>query len=181
MCSSDLTQQGNNNAYNQDNEISWVDWNVGVRERELTDFVRKLTSLRHRYPILRRNRFLTGQNDEELQVRDLTWINATGEPMREEDWKDERMRCFGMLIDGRARLTGLPQRGVEATMLLVLNGYHDLVEFVLPPDGPQAQWQLLIDTNLSQLEDLPCFGPGTAYGVTGRSLLLFELRGGVGS
>ena len=63
-------------------------------------------------------------------------------------------------------------------MLLVLNGYHDLVEFVLPPDGERAEWQLLIDTNRRELEDLPCFAPGATYGVTGRSLLLFELRAG---
>jgi glycogen operon protein len=175
------SQSGNNNAYCQDNELSWVKWNPDERAATLTAFVRKLTQLRHRYPILRRNRFLTGDVDDELQIRDLTWMNANGGVMQEADWRDDRTLCFGMLMDGRARPTGLPQHGVEATMLLVLNGYHDLVEFVLPPDGPQAQWQLLIDTNLSQLEDLPCFAPGTVYGVTGRSLLLFVLRAGAAS
>jgi len=171
------TQQGNNNAYCQDNPISWVKWDVDDRARALTTFVRKLTALRHRHPILRRNRFLTGEFDEELQVRDLTWINATGKPMEEEDWKDERMQCFGMLMDGRARPTGLPQHGVEAAMLLVLNGYHDLVQFTLPEDGEKARWQLLIDTNVPELAEQPLFKPGAVYGVTGRSLLLFELQG----
>jgi len=169
------TQQGNNNAYCQDNEISWMRWDVPEEARRLTGFVRKLTALRHRYPILRRNRFLTGEQDEELQVRDLTWINASGVPMRDEDWQDGRMLCFGMLIDGRARPTGLPQRGVEATMLLVLNGYHDLVEFTLPPTGEDEHWQLLIDTNVPELADGPQFEAGARYGVTGRSLLLWVL------
>jgi glycogen operon protein len=171
------TQQGNNNAYCQDNEISWVRWDVDDRARAMTTFVRKLTALRHRHPVLRRNRFLTGEFDEELQVRDLTWINATGKPMQEADWKDEGMQCFGMLMDGRARPTGLPQHGVEAAMLLVLNGYHDLVQFTLPEDGEKARWHLLIDTNAPELADQPQFKPGAVYGVTGRSLLLFELQG----
>jgi glycogen operon protein len=170
------TQQGNNNAYCQDNEISWVRWDVDDRARAMTQFVRRLTALRHRHPILRRNRFLTGEFDEELQVRDLTWINATGQTMQEEEWKDGLMRCFGMLMDGRARPTGLPQHGVEAAMLLVLNGYHDLVQFTLPEDGPQAKWYRLIDTNIPEQDDQAQFKPGTVYGVTGRSLLLFELR-----
>src|SRR6185369_8183740 len=170
------TQHGNNNAYCQDNEMSWLRWDLDERAGAMTQFVRRLTALRHRHPILRRNRFLTGEFDEELQVRDLTWINCTGTPMQEEEWKDGLMRCFGMLMDGRARPTGLPQHGVEATMLLVLNGYHDLVEFTLPEDGPKAQWYRLIDTNIPDVDDQAPFKPGTVYGVTGRSLLLFELR-----
>ncbi|MET0280138.1 MAG: glycogen debranching protein GlgX [Steroidobacteraceae bacterium] len=169
------TQQGNNNAYCQDNEISWVNWDTDERAGKLTDFVRQLTQLRNRYPILRRNRFLTGAFDEELQVRDLTWINANGEPMRDEDWGDQRMRCFGMLIDGRARPTGVPQRGVEATMLLILNSHHDLVEFTLP-DQSEGRWLLLIDTNMPEVPEKTPFPVGSRYGVTGRSLLLFVLE-----
>src|SRR5215212_7880776 len=96
------TQNGNNNAYCQDNEISWVDWHHDERAERLINFVRKLTGLRHRFPILRRARFLTGQFDEELAVKDVSWINATGDEMREEHWKDANVRCFGMLLDGRA-------------------------------------------------------------------------------
>ncbi len=105
------TQRGNNNAYCQDNELSWLDWEIGDRGKSTIRFVRKLTHLRHQYPILRRNRFLTGAYDDELDVKDLTWINASGAEMRAEDWSDAGMRCFGMLIDGRARPTGVRQRG----------------------------------------------------------------------
>lgn len=111
------TQQGNNNAYCQDNEISWLNWNLGDPGHALVRFVQKLTGLRHRYPILRRNRFLTGAHDETLDVKDLTWINAAGSEMTGEQWSDNNMRCFGMLMDGRARPTGVPQRGTEATLL----------------------------------------------------------------
>ena len=75
-------------------------------------FVQKLTALRAKYPILRRNRFLTGAYDQELEVKDLTWINASGSEMRTEEWADERMLCFGMLIDGHAAPTGVLSAGI---------------------------------------------------------------------
>jgi glycogen operon protein len=170
------TQNGNNNAYCQDNEISWLDWNRDERGASLVRFTQKLTALRHQYPILRRNRFLTGAQDEELEVKDLTWINASGNEMRQEDWEDANMHCFGMLIDGRARPTGVAQRGTEATMLIVLNAHYDLVQFTLPSAVGGASWRLLIDTNVPDKDDKQAFGIGEAYGATGRSLLLFALE-----
>lgn len=176
------TQQGNNNAYCQDNEISWLDWDLTEKGKNLIALVQKLTELRHKYPILRRNRFLTGAYDEELDVKDLAWINASGAEMRDEDWTDERMRCFGMLMDGRARPTGLRQRGTEATMLMVLNAHHDLVEFELPVCQGGDTWTLVLDTNVSSNVSSNVatqkFYNGDKYGVTGRSLLLFALSEG---
>jgi isoamylase len=89
------TQQGNNNAYCQDNEISWVDWEIGGEGEALIRFVQQLTALRHKYPILRRSRFLTGVYNEELSVKDVTWINASGAEMKPEEWGDMSMECFG--------------------------------------------------------------------------------------
>jgi isoamylase len=169
------TQKGNNNAYCQDNEISWLNWDTGRKGKAMVRFVQKLTGLRHRYPILRRSRFLTGSYDEELDVKDLTWINASGSEMRAEDWADEGMRCFGMLMDGRAQPTGIRHRGTAATLLLILNAHHDLVEFKLPAQGERSSWRLLIDTNRPDETSTPVLNSGASYGVTGRSLLLFEL------
>jgi isoamylase len=169
------TQQGNNNAYCQDNEISWLDWNIGRKGKSLIRFVQRLTALRQKYPILHRNRFLTGAYDEELDVKDLTWINASGAEMTGPDWQDKQMKCFGMLIDGRAQPTGIRQRGTEATLLLVLNAHHDLVEFTLPTHGAGRSWARLVDTNLADDERAHAVGSGEKYGVTGRSLLLFAL------
>jgi isoamylase len=168
------TQKGNNNAYCQDNEISWVDWNISPEGRSLTGFVQKLTELRHKYPILRRSRFLTGVYNEELGVKDVTWINASGVEMKPEDWTDTT-QCFGMLMDGRAQPTGIVRRGEDATLLMVLNAYHELVEFALPETAGGSHWQLLIDTNLEDDAEMGTFVSGEAYGVTGRSLLLFAL------
>jgi isoamylase len=169
------TQRGNNNAYCQDNEISWIDWDLQEKSKSLLEFVQTVCALRQKYPILHRSRFLTGEIDEELQVKDLTWINAAGFEMRAEDWDDERMRCFGMLIDGRARPTGLRQLGSEATLLIVLNGHHDLVEFTLPDCPGGTTWTLALDTNLPR--STPSFraSSGDIYRVTPRSLVLLCL------
>jgi glycogen operon protein len=168
------TQQGNNNAYCQDNEISWVDWNTSPEKQSLIQFVRKLTELRHKYPILHRSRFLTGVYNEELDVKDITWVNASGVEMKPEDWTDTT-QCFGMLMDGRAQPTGIVRRGEDATLLMVMNAYHDLVEFGLPETAGGYHWQLLIDTNLEDDAELGTFISGEVYGVTGRSLLLLAL------
>jgi isoamylase len=168
------TQRGNNNAYCQDNEISWIDWSFADTDAKLVKFVQQVTALRHRYPIFRRSRFLTGAYDEELDVKDVTWINASGAEMRSEDWSDGNMRCFGMLIDGRARPTGVRQRGTEATMLLVINAHHDFVEFMLPSCPGGATWTLLLDTNVP--DGTRYLGnSGDVYGVTARSLILLRL------
>jgi len=146
---------------------------LGDKGRSLVTFVQKLCALRHKYPILRRNRFLTGEFDSELEIKDLTWINASGVEMKPEDWDDANMKCFGMMMDGRARPTGVRQRGTEAAMLLVMNAHHDLVEFTLPECPGGGFWSLEVDTNIPD-EPLRFRGEaGNVYAMTGRSLTLF--------
>jgi isoamylase len=170
------SQQGNNNAYCQDNEISWVNWEMGVPGRSLLHFVQKLTAIRRDYPIVRRSRFFTGHLNDVLGAKDLTWINATGHEMRDEDWADKTMRCFGMLMDGRTQPTGIDRRGEDATAFMVLNAFHDVVQFTLPDCPGGRSWTLLIDTNAPDGSEHVEFAPGHVYGVTGRSVLLFVFR-----
>ena len=170
------TQHGNNNAYCQDSEISWLDWNIVEKGHSLIRFVQRLTELRSHYPILRRSRFLTGEYNEELALKDVTWINASGAEMRAEDWDDGNMHCFGMLMDGRAQPTGIHRRGEDATLLLVLNAHHDVVDFTLPQTAGSRQWSLLVDTNLAGDPAPGSYATGDSYGATGRSVLLFALR-----
>ncbi len=177
------TQQGNNNAYCQDSPISWVDWALLQRNSSLLEFTRKLIELRKRYPILRRNLFLDGKIDPILQVRDLIWINATGKEMDLDSWKDSRTRCFGMLLDGRARPTGIEQRGHEATILLLINDHYDTVPFRLPACNGGIGWQCVLQTSASPPHAEP-FRPGDIFPVQARSLLVFvmgahEVEGGV--
>jgi isoamylase len=165
------TQQGNNNAYCQDSDISWVNWEIEEKGRDLIAFVKTLTWLRHRYPILRRTRFLTGAYNEELGVKDVTWINTSGEEMDDAQWGDEGMKCFGMLIDGRAQATGIKKRGGDATMLLVFNGAPDGVNFTIPDTLGGEGWKMVLDTNIPEGSDSK-FNTGDVYTITGRSVLV---------
>jgi isoamylase len=170
------TQQGNNNAYCQDSEISWVDWALKDKNRSLIGFVRKVIALRNEYPILYRSRFATGQLNEELGIKDVSWLNATGDEMQEEDWHNGTTLCFGMLMDGRAQPTGIRRRGHDASLLIILNGYHDVVEFTLPVHAEGTEWSLVFDTNIDELKGRPGFEMGQTYEVTGRSLLAFAMH-----
>jgi isoamylase len=169
------TQHGNNNAYCQDSEISWVDWDLGQDAKSLLDFTREIIQLRKEYPALRRSRFLTGQRDEELDLRDLAWINANGGEMQQEHWEDGNNKSLGMLVDGRTQKTGIRKRSEDASILLIMNSYEDVVDFTLPA-FVSGTWTLLIDTNRAATDSAKStiFPPAAIYQVTGRSLLLFK-------
>ena len=170
------TQQGNNNAYAQDNEISWLDWDgIDDEARALTGFTRQLIKLRQELPVFRRNRFLTGAFDEELQVKDVAWLSPTGAELTPEQWSDGNARSLGVLLDGRAQATGIRKRGHDVTVLLLLNAYHEPVEFTLPAAPGGSAWDRLVDTNEPEAEQAR-FAFKKKYLVTGRSLVLFQLR-----
>ncbi len=174
------TQQGNNNGYCQDNEISWVSWDHDEHAQRLTRFCQRLLTIRRRYVVLRRSRFLTAEWNEELGIKDSAWLDPAGKELSEGQWKDAKARCFGLLLDGRAQSSGIKQRGHEASLLLVFNAHHDVVVFSLPKVNDGGEWQRLVDTNLpdedEDPDERPRFTFGHEYQVTGRSLLLFELR-----
>jgi isoamylase len=159
-----------------------VDW-AGVSEdgRALAAFTRKLIALRQGFPVLRRARFLTGAVNEELGIKDVTWMTPSGTEMEDGHWDDPHARCFGMLLDGRAQATGIRRPASDATLLAVFNAHHDGVEFALPEPPAGQRWLLLVDTNRPEVEEPEPFEFGHPYLVTGRSLLLFVLhpeRGG---
>ena len=97
------TQQGNNNAYCQDNETSWVDWDRAGQHSQLTDVVRRLIALRGEIPMLRQNRFLTGEVVDDSGFKDVTWLAPSGAELTDEQWTDPQFRCFGMLLYGSVR------------------------------------------------------------------------------
>lgn len=171
------SQGGNNNAYCQDNEISWVDWSLDDAGRDMLQFTRRLLALRRQHPVLARRRFLTGDYDDvERGVRDVAWLNANGTEMRPEDWSNGNIRCFGMLLDGRSRPTAVPRPGTDATLLLVFNGHHDVVALTLPPCVGGTEWHLLLDT-ASALPEVPSrHDAGATLDAPGRSTLLFQLQ-----
>jgi len=175
------TQRGNNNAYCQDNEISWVDWtSIGEDELELAKFVQKLLMLRRALPMIWRGRFLTGAFDDKLGVKDATWLTPEGVEMQPHHWSDGNARCFGVLLDGRAQSSGIRRPGTDTTILLVLNAHDAQVGFVLPKAVGGHKWICLVDTNRPRLGELTPLGCLQRVEVPARSLMLFILHPDVG-
>ena len=170
------TQGGNNNAYCQDNDISWVNWEHDDEGKSLIKFVGDLARIRRTFPILRRERFLTGVYNEALDIKELTWLSPAGVEMTDENWQDGAAKCMGLVLDGRAQPTGIRKRGDDRTLMIILNSYHDVVEFTLPQITGGSGWMLLVDTNQADGVEDSRFDFDSVYHVTGRSLLLFELE-----
>ena len=135
------TQQGNNNAYCQDNEIAWVDW--AQPDAALQDFTRRLVALRKAHPVFRRRRFLSGTEASELR-----WFTPAGTEMTAADWSDEGARAIGLYLDG----SDDPDRAADGTPLLdddflvFVNAWWEPLDFVLPVTREQASWRIDVDT-----------------------------------
>ncbi len=169
------TQQGNNNAYCQDSEISWLHWDWDDDAKALLEFTRELIKLRHCYPILRRGRFLVGAYNEEIGIKDVTWLSPSGKEMTDADWDRSDTCCLGVLLDGRAQPTGIHRRGGDATLLLILNARPDPIDFTLPKVAQGKCWVRLLDTNTPNLKRHDTYKFHQKFVVTDRSFLLFEL------
>ncbi len=141
------TQGGNNNAYCQDSEISWFDWAHAETAKAQIKFVQSLIRLRRTYPGLRRNLFYTGDRNRKLGLTDLSWINPSGESLSPRQLGDKTMRCFGMLLDGRAQTSGVFTLGHEATLLIIFNQDARKYRFTLPASVVGASWRCLLDTS----------------------------------
>jgi isoamylase len=169
------SQDGNNNSYAQDNEITWLDWlGITAEGRSLREFARKLIATRRAFPILHRSRFVVGNVNPELDVKDVTWLAPDGTEMSAAQWESPHTRCFGMLLDGRAQETGVKRQGSDATLLLVYNAHYEVVEFTLPEVPPGRSWAGLIDTDRPDAP-LAVFPFGHRYAVAGRSMVALGL------
>ncbi|MBV8331595.1 MAG: glycogen debranching protein GlgX [Candidatus Eremiobacteraeota bacterium] len=166
------TQHGNNNAYPQDNDISWIDWH----DDEMTAFVRALVAIRRSHPVFRRPRFFRGVTTGDLQLKDITWFSPEGREMTQADWEDSGRRCFAALLGGDTgdrfiSLHGYPE--LDDTFLMLVNGHDAPVEFVLPPVGSVARWNAILDTSVARTPPgHAAVQPEHAFGMAGRSLVL---------
>lgn len=172
------SQGGNNNAYCQDNEVSWLHWNWGPRERELHAFVRRLIALRRSQPVFRRRTFFDGVEQPDGQ-RDVLWLRSDGQTMGDADWHSWGQRALGMLLNGRYTgqrdAMGRPVLGDH--LLVLVNSHHEALDFQLPapPDG--ALWELLIDTTESQSSAVPMyFAAQDPYPLKGRAMAVLMER-----
>jgi glycogen operon protein len=170
------TQQGNNNAYCQDNAVSWVNWDIDPDGGALIAFVQRLIALRNRFPILRRARFLTGHYDAELGFKDVTWLRPDGAEMQLEDWTGGDASCFGMLMDGRAQASGVRRTVTDATLLMLMNADPHDQAFVLPDYAGGRGWISLVDTQETDPPPRDVCAAGETCTLTGRSLRVLASR-----
>ena len=170
------TQGGNNNTYCQDNETAWIDWQRDPSEGRLAEFVRELTALRRRYPILTRGRYLNGRYSEEAGVKDLTWLNPSGAEMQEADWSDAGARSVGLVLEGKAQHSGVREHANDATLLILINAWHEGVSFKLPDDEQTPlHWKLMVSTDEAlDRESVP--KGSTEFLAPPRSVTVFECR-----
>jgi isoamylase len=172
------TQQGNNNAYCQDNRISWVDWRLSDDQQQLLAFSRALIQLRKAHPVLHRRSFFQGRSIHGLQISDIEWYRPDGEEMAEEEWANGFVRCMGMLLNGQI-MDEWDVRGQHVrddVLLLLLNAHHEPIPFVLPGIGTDPAWEVLIDTARVEEGKRPAYQPEQSYPLEGRSLVLLCQR-----
>ncbi len=175
------TQNGNNNPYCQDNEISWFDWGRDDKQNQLFEFTRKLIQIRKEHPVFRRPKFLKGRRIPGSEIRDVMWFTPGGNQMSEEEWTSPFVRCLGMLLSGDATdvLNFEGEAIRDNTFLLLINAHHEAIPFVLPGQE-NLEWQLILDTSDPDgfLTDPKKFASGDDVNLSGRASCLFQLISG---
>jgi glycogen operon protein len=175
------SQKGNNNAYCQDNEVSWLNWERSEEQDQLLEFTRKLIGLRHQHPVFRRPKFFQGRRVRGSEIKDVMWFNPGGNEMSEEEWTSPFVRCLGMLLSGDTmdvvNPEGRPVR--DETFLVLLNAHYEPIAFVLP-GLEKLEWELIVNTTTETgfLPTKTALASGDDVEVDGRSICLLRLTGG---
>jgi isoamylase len=175
------SQQGNNNAYCQDNEISWLDWhNIRPEDEALRGFVRHLIRLRRRHRVFSRPRFFRGEVVSEAGLKDITWVTPAGIEATAEDWGNASALSLGYVLCGAAGEFYTPggQRDIDESFLVMMNAYHGDLDFHVPHLPVPLLWEALIDTIEPTGRAMPgrLWNPGEAYRLSGNSFALFINR-----
>ena len=173
------TQHGNNNAYCQDNDISWVNWDLSAADQEFLAFVQRVIALRREHPVFRRRNFFQGRAIHGSNTKDIHWFKPDGNEMNDEEWAHDFARCLGVYLGGEA-MQERNQRGQaihDDNFLLLFNSHHETIPFRLPLLCESGEWECILDTHIagglemdSQIHD------GDTYPLEGRSLALFVQR-----
>lgn len=172
------TQGGNNNAYCQDNEISWFKWEWTADQLELHSFTRKLISLRKDNPIFHRRRFFNGRAVDDGSLGDILWINPDGNEMTGKDWNSSHTRCIGMLLNGE-NMDEFDERGQrikDDIFLVILNAYWENVNFTMPGVREFSIWEELVDSSLSEIPTNADVLANTTQEIGPRTMHVFRLK-----
>ncbi len=174
------TQQGNNNAYCQDNEVSWLDWSrIDGDGKRLQAFVAKLIAIRREHIVFRRYRFFHGRTIPGTDIKDITWLKPDGKELTERDWTNPQAKSLGFLLSGEAgeyHLTPAGEPEPDDTFFAIMNAADRAVSYVLPAPNASMDWECVIDTADSdgECEGLR-FAAKRAYEVRSRSFVMFVL------
>jgi glycogen operon protein len=166
------TQNGNNNAYCQDNELSWIDWDLTDEERTFHEFVAQMVAFRRRHPVFSRRRFL---KDRTLSdgVKEVAWLRPDGDEMTDAEWSTGFNRCFGVYMAGTV-IERVDKRGKavkDNNFLVLFNAHHEEIPFLLPEFHAGGAWQEVIDTaNEQHPFAQKHYEAGAQYPLAGRSM-----------
>ncbi len=173
------SQNGNNNAYCQDNEISWIDWSEGSADMDLLSFVGRLINLRKNHPVFRRRNFFQGRAIKGAGVKDILWLMPDGREMTDEEWRQQSVQILGMFLSGE----GLGEQDERAqpitdqNFLLLMNAHHESVPFLLPTVASGMGWLTLVDTSCQTTRGIPTvYDAGSSYPLQVRSLVVLQER-----
>lgn len=167
------SQAGNNNAYCQDNELSWLDWNLDAGKRDLLEFVQRLITLRRSHPVFRKRHFFQGRPIRGKGIKDIMWLSPDGNEMSDEEWSKAFARCLGVYLSGDA-FNERDARGrflVDDNFLLLFNAHHEEIRFTIGTYDSDKEWEVLLDTYAGN--GLPAgrrFQRGAVYPLQGRSV-----------
>jgi isoamylase len=169
------TQGGNNNAYCQDNEVSWLDWSWSEGQRSLFEFTRRMLRLRRAHPALRRSKFFQGRAIHSEQPHDIAWFRHDGKRMSAADWDNHHTKSIGMFLAGRG-IDDVDEEGrpiFDDDLLILINASDVDMDFdVPPPDDARERWHLLVDTADDEAEE--SVGAREATTLIGRSMKFFR-------
>lgn len=167
------TQGGNNNAYAQDNEISWFDWDLDERDSSLLDFTRMVVAFRNAHPTLHRRHFFQGREIIGTEVKDIMWFGASGEEITHEQWQSQDMRSIAIRLDGReiGEVDPLGNPILDDHLLIILNASPDTVRFCVPDTLQTGDWRVEFDTSGALDTDV---GSHVEIDVAGRSLVVLS-------
>ena len=170
------TQNGNNNAYCQDNHLSWLHWDLNAEQKEMLAFVQRSIELVNTEPVFQRRRFFHGQGIQGGEAPDIAWLDTSGNEMSEEDWKTSFVRSFGVELYGQS--VDVDEHGEVIhgdTLLLLFNAdVATHVDFTLPALENGQSYELIFDTAIKD-EGVPHPLPGPKYQLTPCSMALLRL------
>jgi isoamylase len=175
------SQRGNNNAYCQDNELSWIDWE-GIRpeDEQLRDFVRYLVALRRNHRVFSRPRFFRGEAVSAAGLKDITWVVPEGREASADDWQNSFALSLGYVLGGAAGEFYTPggQRDIDESFLVLMNAWHEDIDFTIPALPAEMEWELLVDTTIASglAEVGQALRAGDVFKLQARSFALFVNR-----